>query len=784
MKSLSLKSQILILVLTLVIIVLLASQFLTYSQIKNRLYESLEIKAQTIAAIISENVGPGLEFQDEAYIKDIVDRTFVDKDLTGLELHYSDHRIAFQRTSNSTFLKDYEPKSWTDSFQMIQKDHLLVIARPISLRNNIVGYLYLEISKESVSERLMSSLLLIISIAGGVLIIVIIASIIISKKIVKPIGIFESAAKRISDGDMISQVNLADFQKDFQPLGMAFNKMRLDLNYAFEELSNARDNLEIQVSERTAELNSELKERKMAEEALRQSETRFRRLFNTFYDSIFIVKDGIFIDCNARTLEMFDCTREQIIGEQPYMFSPEYQPDGRISKEKAIEKIMAAMQGEPQFFEWKHCTYDHIDFDAKVSLNRLDLGTEKLIIAYVKDITDRKKAEAQEQELQEKLDRAQRMESLGVLAGGVAHDLNNMLGPLVGYPELILERLPKDSPLRIFAQRIGKSARDAADVIQDLLTLARRGRYEMEPTKINDVVNNYFDSFNFERQSKEHPDIKIQQKLNPTIPYVLGSSPHLAKVVMNLVVNAYDATPSGGSIYVETDLIYLDKLIGGYKKLIPGEYVILRVKDTGTGIDPKDIDSVFEPYYSKKKMGRSGSGLGLSVVYGIIKDHNGYYDILSEVGKGTEFILYFPVSKKSVAAAVIEKKQNRGTESVLVVDDEENQREIARALLSSLGYNVETAANGHHAVEYLKSHTADIIILDMIMENDFDGLDTYREIIKIHPSQKAIIASGFSTTRRVDEMQKLGAGQYIRKPYTRDNISKAIREELDKTVVV
>jgi CheY-like chemotaxis protein len=182
-------------------------------------------------------------------------------------------------------------------------------------------------------------------------------------------------------------------------------------------------------------------------------------------------------------------------------------------------------------------------------------------------------------------------------------------------------------------------------------------------------------------------------------------------------------------------------------------------------------------------MGSSGSGLGLSVVYGVVKDHKGYYDILSEIGKGTEFILYFPLTEATVRVRHQPSQELRGSESVLVVDDDDSQREMATELLASLGYRVTSAANGHEALDCLRKQPVDLVMLDMIMERDFDGLDTYREILKIRPAQKAIIVSGFSSTDRVLEMQELGAGQYVKKPYTRNVLASALRAELDRTEV-
>lgn len=413
-------------------------------------------------------------------------------------------------------------------------------------------------------------------------------------------------------------------------------------------------------------------------------------------------------------------------------------------------------------------------------------GQEDLeLMAYVSEsvgrVIERNFAAQQNQDLRRQLERAQRMESLGILAGGVAHDLNNTLGPLVGYPELVLRKLPDDSPVRKHIERIGRAAKDAADVIQDLLTLARRGRFETTVTQVNDVIEEYLDSPSYSKLAAVRPEVKVQLSLDEDIERIMGSAPHLSKVFMNLIVNAFDAMPDGGHLTIETSQKYLKQLLGGHDKLSPQQYVIMRVRDTGTGIGENDLGRIFEPYYSKKNMATSGSGLGLSIVYGIVKDHKGYYDVFSKPDEGTEFVLYFPVaSEKALNPVADVKSAITGNESILVVDDSDEQRELANVLLSHIGYNVTTVENGHAAVEYLKTHQAELVVMDMIMEPGFDGLDTYSEIIRSKPGQKAIIVSGYSATERVSAMQELGAGKYVRKPYTQTELGRAVRDELDR----
>ena len=211
-----------------------------------------------------------------------------------------------------------------------------------------------------------------------------------------------------------------------------------------------------------------------------------------------------------------------------------------------------------------------------------------------------------------------------------------------------------------------------------------------------------------------------------------------------------------------------------------GNYTIVEIQDTGYGIEEEDLPHIFEPFYTRKEMGRSGSGLGLSVVFGVVQDHDGYLDVTTERGVGTTFSIYLPSIESTETSVKSLEKNLRGSERILIVDDIEEQRNLAARLLSSLGYITDTAENGTQAVKILKNKQYDLIILDMIMEDNFDGLDTFKEIIKIRPDQKAIIVSGFAETDRVEKARKLGVGTYIRKPYTIKIIGTAIRTMLEK----
>ncbi|MBW1764630.1 MAG: response regulator, partial [Deltaproteobacteria bacterium] len=399
-------------------------------------------------------------------------------------------------------------------------------------------------------------------------------------------------------------------------------------------------------------------------------------------------------------------------------------------------------------------------------------------LGVTRDITERKKLETQ-------LQRAQKMEAIGTLAGGIAHDLNNVLCAQVSYPDLILMDLPEDSSLRKPVLAIQKSGEKAAAIVQDLLTLVKSGVFATEVVNLNNIIDDYIKSPEFKNLKELHTGVKVENDLEPYLLNIEGSPVHLSKTVTNIVSNAVEAMPGGGNIFISTQGKYIDKPIRGYDDIKEGDYVILVVSDTGVGISSRDLERIFEPFYTKKIMRRSGTGLGMTVVWGTVKDHKGYIDVQSTEGKGTTFTLYFPVTRKEMGGEkndfLMEEYMGKG-ESVLVVDDVEEQREIAFGILNKLGYSVTSVSSGEEAVDYLKGNSADLLVLDMIMDPGIDGLETYKKIIELHPGQKAIIASGFSETDRVKETQRLGAGRYIKKPYTMGKIGLAVKEEIEKEV--
>lgn len=404
-------------------------------------------------------------------------------------------------------------------------------------------------------------------------------------------------------------------------------------------------------------------------------------------------------------------------------------------------------------------------------------------IRLLDEIKERKRIDKDKRELEERLARSQKMEALGLLAGGVAHDLNNVLSGIVSYPDLLLLNLPEHSSMRRPILAIQESGKKAAAIVQDLLDLARRGVTHREVLNLNDIIKEYLRSPELEALKEYHPKIVLEIRLDSKLLNIRGSTVHLKKTIMNLVSNAAEAQPAGGKITISTENRYVDRPIKGYDKVEEGDFVVLEVKDKGIGIAVEDLQRIFEPFYTKKVMGRNGTGLGMSVVWGTMQDHKGYIDIDSKENMGTVFRLYFPICREALSPkpeAVRLELFTGHSEKILVIDDIREQQEIASQLLSRLGYCVATVSSGEEAIDYLKNNPVDLIVLDMIMDPKMDGLDTYSQVLLINPHQKTIIASGFAETDRVKKALSLGVGQFLKKPYTLENLGLAVREELDQ----
>lgn len=509
-------------------------------------------------------------------------------------------------------------------------------------------------------------------------------------------------------------------------------------------------------------------------ETLRQLEAKVEFFFEesqTF--NLVIGMDGKLLDVNRAFLNIFDMEKAGLIGRNPAELVV-------AEQREEFSKYLA------KHLEDKFASHLEVDFEGSAEPRKILLGERHVnivknfvptgILLSGVDVTHLRRSEEKEGALKKQLALTARMETLGILAGGVAHDLKNLFSPILSYPEFIKKQLPPDSPLRASLDKIEQSAVRSLEVIQNFLTLARRGKYELEPMDINNVIETYLESADF-NEIKRCSDIKVQLDLAKELPLVEGLSSQMMNVIMNLTRNACEAMSSGGALRITTSRKKLEFPHKGFQQIPIGDYVVVEIDDEGTGIKKEDLSSIFVPFASKKKMGRSGSGLGTVIISGVIADHRGYIDIDTEVGKGTKFYIYL----RALQDTSIRKKEEdlTGSEKVLVVDNSKEDRELAERFLLDLGYRVDSVESGAETLDYLKKNEADIVVLDIVLD-DSNGIDIFSEVLKFKPKQKVVVVSSYWNPDDRKKASRLGITQCLEKPINCDTIGQAVREELDK----
>jgi len=505
--------------------------------------------------------------------------------------------------------------------------------------------------------------------------------------------------------------------------------------------------------------------RNQAEEALRESEEKYRNLVERANDGIAIVQDMLLKYVNPRLAEIGGYTVDEVTNTPftDYVF-PDELP-------KVVDYYNRRMAGEktPSTYESALRHRDGSKIDVEFNTGLITYQEKPAALAIIRDMTERKRLEAQ-------LQQAQKMEALGTLAGGIAHNFNNLLMGIMGNASLMVSDTDSTHPNYKKLKNIEKLVDSGSKLTQQLLGYAREGRYEITPLSLNQLMKETSDTFCTTKK-----EIRVYREFAQNLFPIDADQGQIEQVLLNLYVNAADAMPGGGDLFLKTINVTDKDMKGRPYKPKPGNYVLLTVRDTGTGMDKRTTERIFDPFFSTKGLGK-GTGLGLASVYGIIKAHGGYIDVESKKGSGTTFKIYLPGAEKKVQTVAKTARQIiKGSETVLLVDDEPMVLEVGINMLKKLGYTVLEAKGGREAVKVYEANKdkIDLIILDMIMP-DRGGGETYDQIKEIDPTVTVLLSSGYSVDGQATEILERGCNGFIQKPFTVKELSGRIRETLEK----
>jgi len=505
--------------------------------------------------------------------------------------------------------------------------------------------------------------------------------------------------------------------------------------------------------------------RKKAEEALQESREKYRLLFENASDAIFIAQDGVIKFPNPGLLDLVGYSAEEL-AHLP--FAELVHPADRALVLERYQKRIAGAADIPATYS--HRVINKTGDELLVELSSVPITWEErpATLNFVRDTTRQKKMESQ-------LQQAQRMESIGTLAGGIAHDFNNLLMGVQGNVSLLMADIDGSHPHYERLNNIEQYVKSGADLTRQLLGFARGGKYEVKPADLNPIIDDSVDIFG--RTKKE---IRIHKKYQKEIWAVDIDQGQIEQVLLNLYVNSWQAMPGGGDLLLQTENVILDEDYVNLYNVKPGKFVKISITDTGIGMDAVTQQRIFDPFFTTKDKDR-GTGLGLASAYGIINNHGGIIRVYSEQGEGATFNIYLPVTDKPVSQPQrTDREFLRGSEVILLVDDEEMILEIGKDMLQKLGYEVVVAGGGRNALDIYErdQNVIDMVILDMTMP-DMNGSETYDRLKEINPAIKTLLSSGYSINGKAQAILNSGCHGFIQKPFNLTNLSQKIRRILD-----
>ena len=716
----------------------LASYWMTNADVQSR----LEQKAEEYLSYLVESLELPVWSMDEAGVSRIGD-SFMRGDLvTVLRIKdLPDGRLLF---------KGEEADTPTTLFQK----------RPIVHYGQTIGQVELGLTdqpyRQSVNRLLWSTLQISLVI---VVVLFIVTELLIGRFLRRPLASLMDGIDRISKGEYNHAFQ--DFkQKEVRTIINRFQTMAKQIRKRESTLEEVNQRLE-----------EEVKEKERTAAALQKSEERFRRLVDQAADPIFVYNlDGYVLDANQRACDRLGYQRRDLIGMRATEIITGL-TESQLKQSIADLKIKRRLTVKN-----RHRCKDGSVFPVELRLGFLDLAEGPAVLALARDVTLRIKLEKERLEAEAQFHKAQRMESVGTLAGGIAHEFNNLLMAIQGNATLIMATLDQDSPNRKKIATIDQCVQRGQELTHQLLGFARGGKYEIRALNINHLLTRIVDMFGRTRK-----EITLHTDFQQDVWSLEADESQMEQVLLNILVNAGQAMPAGGEISLATQNVSLTaKDVQAYD-LKPGSYVKITIRDSGIGMDKTTREKIFDPFFTTKEVGQ-GSGLGLASAYGIITNHKGIIQVASNVGQGSIFTIFLPISPKPVKVETPVSPQHlQEKETILLVDDEEMVLDVGHQLLERLGYTVFSAANGEEALQRVQSDggSIDLAIIDMIMP-DMGGSELFDRLKRLNPSLKTILSSGYSINGQASEILRRGCDGFIQKPFTIDMLSQKIRSVLEQ----
>jgi len=506
---------------------------------------------------------------------------------------------------------------------------------------------------------------------------------------------------------------------------------------------------------------------------LQNSEEKYQVLSEAAWEGIVLHENGEIIETNKPFLEMFGYSQAEV--QSGLQLLDLLNP----TSHKQLKRCQGGRADKTCSIICRKKDGTELPLEAK---SRLVTHNNRELQAWVlRDMSERVRAEQENLELHKKLAKAKRLNALGLMAGSVAHDLNNILTGIVSYPDLLLQQMDESEKHYPHIQKIQSAGKRAAAVVSDLVAITRGGTQQKNVENVNDLVLNYLNSLEHSERLSQYADVVVQSTLRRDVSNICCAPPHIHKVLLNLVGNAFEAVQGSGTVHVTTEnCIFTHPLNGHKESKAGGRYVKLTVANDGPPIDEQDIDSIFNPFYSTKVMGKSGTGLGLSVVWNIIQDHEGWIEVMNNVA-GVAFEMYLPATKDKVCSVEIPTTKVRRTgrgEKILIVDDQQEQNEILEFALQELGYSAYSVTSGEEAIKFIQSQPVDLLLMDMIMGDGLNGRETLERIFQHKPDQRAIVVSGYAKREEIEKTRSLGVSIFLEKPVTLAKVDDAIQHTL------